>query len=276
MGKVKVICDNCGNEIERYPSELKGHKHCFCNHRCMGEWRSREQSGEQSPKYNKIITLCDNCGNELKLERNQFAAGKHHFCNSKCMGEWKTKNLKGKNSPFYNREEIYGDWCGKMILIEPYKLKTNKHHFHSKKCADEWKRHPSEEEREKFREIRRHQKIPMHHTKPELIFKEICNKYNLPFKYTGDVSLWIGKDKKKLNPDFVECNGKKIVVEIFGDYWHSRLLNRNLREDAGLNYRKRHYSHYHWKSVFIWESDLLREDAEAFVLHTLREESVIY
>jgi len=111
-------------------------------------------------------------------------------------------------------------------------------------------------------------------TKPELIFEGICKKYALPFRYVGNGELWIGKTKK-LNPDFIECNGKKIIIEVLGDYWHSPLLNRNLPEHGDLKYRKKHYSKYKWKSIFLWETDLKRDDAEAFILSTLKKEGVI-
>lgn len=129
----------------------------------------------------------------------------------------------------------------------------------------------TEEKRRKLSEARKHQKFPTHHTKPELIFEKICKKDNLPFKYTGDGSFWI----ENMNPDFVECNGKKIVVEIFGDYWHSPLLNRNLKEHGTLNYRKKILKKYGWKLIVFWETDLKREDAEAFVLTTLKKAGVI-
>jgi len=36
------------------------------------------------------------------------------------------------------------------------------------------------------------------------------------WRYTGDFSFWInGK-----NPDFVNCNGQKKIIEFNGDYWH--------------------------------------------------------
>ena len=126
-----------------------------------------------------------------------------------------------------------------------------------------------------FHALEEHKKISKQQTKPELIFEEICKKYNLPFHYVGDGQLWIGKSKKRLNPDFIEANGERICVEIFGDYWHSLLLNPKLKECTTLAYRRRHYKRYKWQSVFLWETDLLREDAEAFVLHTLRKEDVI-
>lgn len=120
----------------------------------------------------------------------------------------------------------------------------------------------SEETRRRMREARKHVNIPTHHTKPELIFAAICNKYNLPFKYTGDGTFWI----HNINPDFVEVNGKKIAVEIFGDYWHSPLLKRNMRYNQTYEGRKKILKRYGWKLIVLWESDLLRKDAEAFVL----------
>lgn len=132
-------------------------------------------------------------------------------------------------------------------------------------------KYPSERVRQKMREARRHQKIPTHHTKPELIFEEICKKYNLPFRYVGDASLWIGKKgEKQLNPDFIETNGRKVCVEVMGSFWHSSLYNRRLGESALLPFREKHYKKYGWESIFIWESELKSENAEKIVLDRLR------
>lgn len=129
----------------------------------------------------------------------------------------------------------------------------------------------SEETRIKIREARLRQKpFPRYYTKPERIFEEICKKHNQPFRYTGDGSLWIGKDKV-LNPDFIQADGEKVVIEIFGDYWHSPLLNYKLREDANPNYREKHYNKYGWQCIFFWETDLKRADAEQFVLNKLNK-----
>lgn len=124
----------------------------------------------------------------------------------------------------------------------------------------------SAEHKQKIRENRKHRVFPKHHTEPERIFEAICKKYNLPFKYTGDSRFWIDN----INPDFVECNGKKIAVEIFGDYWHSPLLNPKLRVDRTLPYRQKALKKYGWKLIVFWESDLKRKDAEQFVLMKLQ------
>ena len=140
-------------------------------------------------------------------------------------------------------------FCGKERRILISHLKYGHGKYCSKSCR------------------RRHQKFPTHHTKPELIFEQICKKNNLPFKYTGNGSFWIGKKgEKQLNPDFIEANGKKICIEIFGDYWHSPLFNQNMNIQGTYAYRKRHFKRYKWEVIFFWETDLLREDAETFVL----------
>lgn len=54
------------------------------------------------------------------------------------------------------------------------------------------------------------------------------------------------------------------------------MLNKNLREDALLPYRKKHYKKYKWVPIFIWDTDLLRKDAEQFVLNELRKNGVLY
>jgi hypothetical protein len=108
-------------------------------------------------------------------------------------------------------------------------------------------------------------------TTPELIFKALCDKHQLPFKYTGDGSLWIGN----VNPDFVESTGKKIAIEIFGTYWHSPLINPHLHTNARLDYRQRTLKKHRWKLIVLWDTDLLRNDAEQFVLHTLRRSKAV-
>lgn len=115
--------------------------------------------------------------------------------------------------------------------------------------------HQSEKTKQKCREGRMKQRLPIHHTKPELEFMRICKKYNLPFKYVGDGQVWIGK----LNPDFINIDGKKEVVEIFGEYWHSPVLRKNLRETATYEGRRKRFKEYGFDCKIIWENELKNE-----------------
>ncbi len=78
--------------------------------------------------------------------------------------------------------------------------------------------------------------------KPEKKIIDIINKYNLPYKYTGDGAFWI----ENMNPDFVNCNGEKIALEVFGDYWH--------RDDNGE--REIMLKKYGWDCIIIWEHEI--------------------
>jgi G:T-mismatch repair DNA endonuclease (very short patch repair protein) len=56
-------------------------------------------------------------------------------------------------------------------------------------------------------------------------------------------------------PDFVNCNGKKVLIELFGDYWHSKKITGNTptQEEAQ---RRKVFSEYGFKTAIIWEHEL--------------------
>jgi len=281
-GKSKRICDECGEKFERYlsPSMLQRNKGRFCSSECAHKNRGRNNQGKNNPNYKpKIKLVCQECGNQFEV--NPSRKDTAHFCSNECYSHFKIKQIQNlETHPCYKPEiRIWIDenqgkhfcqcGCGSVIKIEKW--------HYSQGIPKYLRNHgqKSKEVQQKIREARMKQKaFPKHHTNPELVFEEICKKYNLPFHYVGDGSLWIGK-KKPLNPDFCELNGKKIVIEVFGDYWHSPLLNRNMQNHGTLKYRKRYYRRYKWQSIFLWESDLLRKDAEQFVLNTLQKEGAI-
>lgn len=229
---------------------------------------------ELAPQSHKlIISICICCG-KVRVIENRFYYPRCKSC-----------AMKGRQVSEINRqklsERMKGEGnpnCGKKTWM------YGKHHSaearRKMRAANKGQKNPhfgkkhTEAARKKMRQARRHQKLPKHHTKPELIFEAICKKYDLPFHYVGDSSLWIGKNNK-LNPDFIEANGKKICIEIFGDYWHSRLLNQKLPKQADRYYRQRHYKKFKWASVFFWETDLKRPDAEQFVLSELKKNKAL-
>jgi len=104
-------------------------------------------------------------------------------------------------------------------------------------------------------------------TKPEKKFIEIIEKYNLPYRYTGDGDVWIGNR----NPDFIEVNGKKAVVEIFGSYYHSPLVNPKMLPIQTYSKTMADYKRYGFECHVFWEHDIMSENAEQIVLKELRE-----
>lgn len=250
-------------------------------------------SGELKPQSaKKILAKCDDCGKVRAIQKRQYRAfcppcsrkgdrncfwGKHH---SEVTRQKIRKSLMGRPSPKKGKIDIYSEeTIRKMSEVKKGENNPNygKHHTEeTKKKIREGEKGKkiSTETRQKLREARKRQKgFPKHHTKPEKIWEGIViDKHSLPFKYTGDGSFWIGKNPT-INPDFVECNGKKIAVEIFS-YWHDP-LRRHCKVPYGQTYegRKKILEEYGWKLVVFWQEDLEREDAEEFVLNVLRKEA---
>lgn len=68
---------------------------------------------------------------------------------------------------------------------------------------------------------------------------ELIKKYKLPFKYCGDGSVIIGG----FNPDFIECNGRKLLIETANRFHHPK------------NYEKQRYAifaKYGFRTLFLW------------------------
>ncbi len=75
--KVKVICDNCGEEVEKVPSQVG--KHNFCNNKCRGEWAFKNRRGENSPHFGKHHSeeTKEKIREKRKLQEPPML-GKHH------------------------------------------------------------------------------------------------------------------------------------------------------------------------------------------------------
>ncbi len=80
--------------------------------------------------------------------------------------------------------------------------------------------------------------------KPEKIILALLeNLYPGQWKYTGDFSFVInGKC-----PDFVNCNGQKKIIELFGDYWHR---GQNPEDRAAI------FAPFGYMTLVLWEHEL--------------------
>lgn len=82
----------------------------------------------------------------------------------------------------------------------------------------------------------------------------IIKKFNLPYKYTGNGTFWIGR----CNPDFVNINGEKIAIEVFDkhmkEYYNSSVNNY-------ISTRVKQLQKYGWRCIFIENKDLNEDTA---------------
>jgi len=95
------------------------------------------------------------------------------------------------------------------------------------------------------------------HKKPTSIEQkliDIINKYNLPFKYVGDGSVII----YGLNPDFIECNGRKKIIEVFGGAFHNpeKTFKKKLSWKQQEWGRKAIYSQLGYDCLILWDDEI--------------------
>lgn len=108
-GKRNIKCDQCGDKIQKYPSEVKDHN--FCSVDCKSNWQSSRFKGEKNPRFSGGTTkeeyTCDNCGNKFMRPPSNQRKRENDFCSRECWNEWRT----GENHPRWNggKPPYYGE-----------------------------------------------------------------------------------------------------------------------------------------------------------------------
>jgi very-short-patch-repair endonuclease len=77
----------------------------------------------------------------------------------------------------------------------------------------------------------------------------IMEANRLPFRYVGNWQFTLGGRC----PDFLNCNGKKQLIEYFGDYWHTTLAKETDEERVAF------FRRFGFETLILRESDLKDE-----------------
>jgi len=77
----------------------------------------------------------------------------------------------------------------------------------------------------------------------KLLQKILPNEY----RYVGNGEILFSD----FNPDFINCNGQKKIIELYGDYWHN-LPSYKERDKRRLIA----YNRYGYKTLIIWQHEL--------------------
>lgn len=178
-----------------------------------------------------VKTACTFCGLDIKVYLSRFGYHNHHFCNRMCFDKWVAAN---------------------DIRRRPLKL-------------SEAGRRAISESTSRTNVRRRTENCNSSSTYPEILLMMIIDKYRLPYKYVGDGSFWI----ENINPDFVNTNNEKIIIEVFGDYWHNR--PEEIKKDSE---KGKLLEEYGWKRIILWERDLNESSFEDVVGFIKKSEGI--
>ena len=197
---------------------------------------------------------CWYCGNRFNIY-NYTYTNPSNFCCNKC---------KYLYNFIYNQTEIMVSYCKLCKNEFVYIRKRPKNNrkiadFCSRKCRrnaltpeskeklslamkSKWKNDIEWQEKQKESSNFKPNKL-------EQYMGDIIDEYNLPFTYIGDYKKRIGG----LNPDFIHNGGKKIVLEVLGNYWHT--------EDE-FTKRKKRLAKEGYFCIGIWGSELKSNSKE--------------
>ncbi len=133
---------------------------------------------------------------------------------------------------------------GKIISQETRKILSKKNK--GKKLTEETKRRISQASKQHWENPEYARKVLTYVSpnKPETAILNLLNKlYPNEWKFVGDGQVIInGK-----NPDFINCNGQKKIIELFGDHWHR---GHNPKD------REKIFKPFGYKTLVIWEKEL--------------------
>jgi len=138
--------------------------------------------------------------------------------------------------------------------MEPLFFKPGNTLFAGRKHTEEWKHAMSEQSKANWQNPEMASRMMRQYkpTKPEIslggILNEICPGQ---YRYVGDGNFSIGT----LIPDFVNVNGQKKVVELFGDYWHSPKMTATDPRQTEEG-RKKIMAEFGYSCLVIWEHEL--------------------
>lgn len=91
-------------------------------------------------------------------------------------------------------------------------------------------------------------------TAPELMLEDIITRNRLPYRYVGNGAVWF----EGCNPDFINVDGAKGIIELFGDYWHTTKIKSWRETESGRQY---HFAKFGFQTLIVWENELENEKA---------------
>ena len=237
----KLKCIDCGKI-----------RNTYFNQRCWSCY-VKHNVGKNHHGYKNGKPKCIDCGKELSNYNNKR-------CNF-CRGKY----FSGKNSSHWKnakRKWICID-CGKKLMNSKTTKRCSKCHWKFSKgcnhpafknaprhftCIDCGRKltersRPAERCRKCY-----YKQLGRGKNKGESFLEKIL-KSIIPkeYKYVGDGKFFI----ERYNPDFVNVNSQKKVIELFGDYWH-KIPNRIEKDKIKI----RTYKKYGYDCLVIWEHDL--------------------
>jgi very-short-patch-repair endonuclease len=194
----------------------------------------------------KTVTKCFVCGKEFEAFLYRIKRNKKNYCSRVCQIKDHDESLTKATMKYRNdhpRRDKVCPVCSISFTV-PFSEQRRKY------CSDRCKGVA--------------QMLSLAGTKgPNKIEGKILDlilNNSLNFKYNGNGEL--GVVLGGMIPDFVNVNGKKQVIEVFGDYYHGTLERKWRQSELG---RIMAYNSLGYKCLILWEHDINNKKPEELV-----------
>jgi len=275
MGKIEIICRQCGKQFFVDPSRLKYGNPQFCCRSCADKFRVGKPL---SPEHRANVAKADKRRlTGIKTEDAPFY-GRHHTEEYKRnMSKIMKERFAGspQNHPWFGRHHTEEEKTKTAKVISGIIKDMWQDPEYRAKCL-EGTRKRGHDPLARLRSSKTHKELwqdpefvkkmmlAFHKkpTKPELQLEAILKKHFPQYEYNGDGRL--GITLGGLTPDFPNVNGKKDLIELFGDYYHSPKVLRDRWQGSELG-KIMIYNSVGWKCLVIWEHELKELTEEEIV-----------
>ena len=229
-------------------------KLCGMEYKFISESHLRSKHNITTAEYKKLFPNCELCSDELKKFssekcKQQIKEGTFGFQKNHKINEGKEPWNKGMTKDTNNSGKKYSD----KVVGRTFSYTHKKNLSEARKKF--FKEHPEAIPKGEKNGMYGKKLSPEHlqalwsiyqkQNKPEKAAEKILCQFG--FSYVGDRNFWVTfKNGKHKCPDFVN-KSMRMVVEIYGDYWHK---NDNPQEIIDL------YAEIGWKCFVFWEHEV--------------------
>jgi len=234
----------------RQTAKALGCKYDFIRDRMVKFDIKRRNASDSNSKYSKILTKCllkkeyisnkksaDKIAKEINIGASVIKRYLKRF-NIKTRTHKESHSIRHPHNYAGGRPHCK---CGKIVWYGFENCKS---------CArkKQWK---DPEYRTKTVKLQR-KGLNVKMNKAEAMLLKLLNKLcPKEYKFVGDGKVVIDR----FNPDFINCNGQKKIIELFGNYWHNLPASKKRDKRRIKTYRK-----YGYKTLVIWAHELNKTD----------------
>jgi len=183
------------------------------------------------------------------------------------MSQWQHNNLSGSNSPLFGRKRPYEETITMHLAQRGNRNGAGPRPSTKGTNNPFYGMHHSPETLERMHQVgvncwldadyvsKQMRSRGSSPNQKELWLEGFIKGLSLPYSYVGDGQFILGGKC----PDYLNTNGQKKLIELFGDYWH-----RNDNPQNRIDY----FAQYGFQTLVIWEHCLQDEEILAQKLMT--------